>query len=285
MSYAEAPVETILRFIETPSWQIEGIGAESLSAQLISVSRETNRKPDSTYFEVVDGELCDSITKESVLSVIKRETPLQETEYQAAVQIQDWAATSDEGIAVWISPRFSGEYPCEKISIHQIAYKLDGTKVVLNSYILFDANLRNTEDLRRFIFTEPDSEEAIPGILSWIHAASRKSVNTDTADYGEVERQAAYFAGQIRAGVDPNLVVREMQEAGFLGNNPISCPGVKQSFSSVLGSRSEVFIFSEAGDQYGSLTFSCDKCKSMNTRPYSKLISNCQHCGTDVKCG
>mgnify|MGYP001594445516 CR=1 FL=1 len=37
-------------------------------------------------------------------------------------------------------------------------------------------------------------------------------------------------------------------------------------------------------DQYGSLEFRCDKCGGANSRPFGHLISNCQHCGADVRC-
>ncbi len=37
-------------------------------------------------------------------------------------------------------------------------------------------------------------------------------------------------------------------------------------------------------DRYGSLSFTCPKCGATNTRPFGQLISNCSHCGGDVRC-
>ncbi len=37
-------------------------------------------------------------------------------------------------------------------------------------------------------------------------------------------------------------------------------------------------------DRFGSLDFNCPSCNRKNTRPLGQLISNCQHCGADVRC-
>lgn len=37
-------------------------------------------------------------------------------------------------------------------------------------------------------------------------------------------------------------------------------------------------------DSKGPLDFNCPSCNKKNTRPYGQLISNCQHCGADVRC-
>lgn len=37
-------------------------------------------------------------------------------------------------------------------------------------------------------------------------------------------------------------------------------------------------------DKYGSRTFECPSCHKTNVRPENELISNCQHCGGDVRC-
>jgi hypothetical protein len=283
MSYAESPQKTVVKFIKTPSW-LEKISEESLVTHLTSVSQETRRRPDPGYFEVINRELVDPLTGMPILPQIKRNTPLREVEYQIAVKLQKFAVQNDSGIALWISPRFPGEYPCEKAAIHKIVYKLDGTKVLLNSYILFDANLENPEILRNILFTKPDSEEAILGILTWIQKVCKEKIETDTSNYPETKKQAKYFARKIRAGISPEIIVEEMRRTGFLGQNPISCPAAKVSFSNLLSSRSEIYIFSGQEDIYGPLEFFCPSCGKVNKRPYGQLISNCQHCGANVRC-
>ncbi|MFH1863893.1 MAG: hypothetical protein ABIJ85_03235 [bacterium] len=255
MSYAEAPEITVTRFIHTPAWESE-IDERSLAAQLISVSKETNREPDYCHFEVQNRILIDPVTQRSILPEIKRGTNLQEIEYQVAVQIQDWAVKNESGIAIWVSPR-NNIYPCEKISIHKIAYTWDGTKVIQNSYILFDAVFRNPEELRKFIFTEKDTEKSIPEILTWIEQASKKTLNTNSSNYKETAKTAMYFAQRIRSGIPPETITREMREAGFLGQNPISCPGKSTTFSNLLESRSSISIFSSTEGWHSGICRIC----------------------------
>ena len=37
-------------------------------------------------------------------------------------------------------------------------------------------------------------------------------------------------------------------------------------------------------DRYGTLKFRCPKCDVVNTRQIDQLLTNCQHCGSDVRC-
>lgn len=242
MTNAEAPELTVTRFIQTPAWESE-IDEKSLTAQLISVSKETNREPDPCHFEVERGILIDPLTQKPILSQIKRETSLHKVEYQVAVQLQNWAATNDSGIAIWISPR-NNRYPCEKISIHRIAYTFDEKKIIQNSYILFDANFKNPEELRRFIFTEEDTPASIPEILAWVEQASKKTINTGVSNWEETKKTAMYFAQRIRSGIPADIIAEEMKRTGFLGQNPISCPGGGSTFSDLLESRSSISIMS-----------------------------------------
>jgi len=269
MSNIEAPELTVARFIQTPAWESE-IDEKSLMAQLVSVSKETNREPDPCHFEIKKGILIDPITQKPILPEIRRDTPLHEVEYQVAVQLQNWAATNESGIAIWISPH-NDSYPCEKISIHRIAYTFDKKKVIQNSYILFDANLKSPEELRRFIFTEEDTPTAIPEVLTWIEQTSKNTINTSVSNQEETKKMAVYFAQRIRSGIPASIVAEEMKRTGFLGQNAISCPGGGSTFSSLLESRSSILIM---GSTEGWHNGTCRICKA------STWVGPCSICST-----
>lgn len=42
--------------------------------------------------------------------------------------------------------------------------------------------------------------------------------------------------------------------------------------------------FSQESDEYGSLYFACPSCKKTNKRDRGALLTNCRHCGRDVRC-
>ncbi len=63
-------------------------------------------------------------------------------------------------------------------------------------------------------------------------------------------------------------------------------PGCAGGGNSVTSTSSiiERSAFALMPDKYGERTFECPSCHKTNIRPENQLISNCQHCGGDVKC-
>ncbi len=236
MSYVESPEKTVLRFSET--WD-EQISSKRLIANFISINKETNREADTYHFSVKNGVLVDPETDRAVLDFI---TP--GVEKNVAENLQDWAASNNEGLAFWISPPLPGVYPCAKTILHRIAYSLGGEKIILNSAILFDAEFGKPEVLRQTLFTQEDTEENITKILEWISEKTKENVK-HTQNEVEVRQRAVYFADMVQRGIPRERVIEEMKRSGFLGENPISCPGGSTSFSNLIDSRSSVTIFSE----------------------------------------
>lgn len=276
MTHAEATETTLLRFLPTyevsPQW---------LKSHLISLSNETNRRPDPWHYETDDdNDLADPITKGKLLDIIAR---IEGTEYEIAQELNSWQKDSIEGIAFWVSPKLEGMYPCNKVIIHRIAYTPQLKKVVLNCAVLFDGELDNSEALRQTLFTAEDSEENIFSILKWIGGKSKKQIAAG-GNGGKTQKQAEYYARRFRQGVPAESLVLEMRQSGFIGGHSISCAGGGKTLSGIVESRSSLFLFSSGEDNYGSLEFSCPKCGSTNTRPFGQLISNCAHCGADVRC-
>lgn len=270
MSYAEAPHITVKKF--SKSWN--DTDPNSLISEFISISKETNREPDTYHFIVDKNSLIDPNTKKPILEFIE-----EGVEKDVARNLQDWALNNDEGLALWISPKLEGFYPCPKIIIHKIAYTPSKEKVVLNSVILFDAEIENPVYKRGTLYTLPDTEDNILKILNWIKRKSKEDLNLEPTSKTS-HQKAIYFANQVSMGISHLQIIQEMQKTGFLGENSISCPS---SFLSLIESNSILNIFT-GKDKYGSLEFSCPSCKKTNRRPHNQLISNCQHCGADVSC-
>ena len=62
-----------------------------------------------------------------------------------------------------------------------------------------------------------------------------------------------------------------------------ACPG--KSGADVNDSPFSVSEFGNLeSDKYGKRTFECPSCGKVNIRPENELLSNCQHCGSDVTC-
>ena len=272
MSYLESTVDTVKRFSKT--WN--NTDSKSLLSEFISISKETNREPDIYHFVVENNALIDPNTRRPVLDFIE-----EGVEKNVARNLQDWAIKNEEGLALWISPSWDGKYPCPKIIIHRIAYTQSKEKVILNSVILFDADIKNPNYKRKTLYTLPDSEDNIFKILNWVKGISKEETNFETSSKTSFQK-AKYFVDQIRMGISHQQIIEDMKKSEFLGKNSISCAG-GVTFSKLIESNSSIYIFS-GEDEYGSLEFSCPSCGSTNRRPSGQLISNCQHCGKDVRC-
>jgi len=68
-----------------------------------------------------------------------------------------------------------------------------------------------------------------------------------------------------------------------------SIPSYQFSYGLVVPGGGNIMLSKEIGvrDKYGSLQFDCPhaECGKTNHRPYGQLLTNCQHCGKDVRCG
>jgi hypothetical protein len=272
MSYQELTTNTLKRFSKT--WN--NTNSKSLLSEFISISKETNREPDTYHFTIENNKLTDPNTKRPVLDFIE-----EGVEKDVARNLEDWAIRNEEGLALWISPSLEGKYPCSKIIIHKIAYTQNKEKVILNSVILFDTEIKNPNYKRKTLYTLPDSEDNIFKILNWVKRKSKEETNFETSSKTSLQK-AKYFVDQIRMGIPHQQIIEEMKKSEFLGKNSISC-AIGVSFSNLVESSSSIYIFS-GEDEYGTLEFPCPSCGATNRRPSGQLISNCQHCGKDVRC-
>lgn len=251
----ETPRTTVNRFSQT--W--DQTNHQSLVAEFISISKETNREPDNYHFLVKNGLLIDPNTGKSILNFIA-----EGVEKNVARSLQDWANRTEEGMALWVSPSLEKTYPCPKIIVHQIAYTPSGEKVVLNTAILFDGEIVNPNHKRKNLYHFPDSETNIQKIISFLKRKSHKNViNKPSLD---TNKKAAYFAELLQRGAAKQFVIQEMINSGFIGQNPISCP--RSSFGAV----------SYAGLVFGnSQTISL----SLEKKGWSYSAGHCRICDKD----
>jgi len=243
----EATEKTVLRFSET--WS-EQVSSNRLVANFISLSKETNREPDTYNFWVKNGLLIDPESDRPVLDFV---TP--GVERKLAEELQTWADKNDEGLAFWISPPLDNVYPCAKVILHRISYTFNGEKAIQNSVILFDAKLENPELLRQTLFTGKDTEENVFQVLQWITQKSNQQINTPKNEIA-TRKQAIYYAQMFQSGMSREYIIEDMKRNGFLGENAISCPGTT-SFSDLIDSKSSVSLLSETKDWHSGVCRVC----------------------------
>ncbi len=215
-----------------------------IEPEVISLSNETNRRPDRYFLELSDTEqLVDPETKRPVK--IDTQSYLGEKEFEIFGKLQNAAQALDEGNFVWISPEYPGRYPCTKIIFHQIAYKLNGEKALLCSAILCNLNSaalleiadnlddqkhKDIEELRSKLFLTDENKLA----SLWKKLSKFQNLKLSFPSKPEIE----YFAGKIRSGDNPFAVVQEMARTGIIGQHSISCAaGQTGTFSELIVNR------------------------------------------------
>lgn len=170
----------ITSFIKT--WQNKP--GEQIAEELASYSLETKGIPDPYYFTVsANGELFSPTAHCRIKDKVEDKTgPLGQLEYQAVLSIEQWAASSNEGSAVWVSPPYPGFYPKSKIIISEIEQK-NGEKRLFNRAVRLDFDekecLEFAQNLAQLSQNRPllqclDQVRATPFILnthgnSWIY--------------------------------------------------------------------------------------------------------------------
>jgi len=270
MMKAEATTETVERFTEI--WINDSTEFDRLIPELISVSNETNRRPDTSYFTERDGELIDPDSKRPVLEFIA-----PGTEYKVAEELQSWVADTDEGMAIWVSPKLENTYPCNKALIYQIVHTPDLEKAVQYSAILFDGDIQNPEEYRKTLLTFEDDEENLVDMLSWIEEVSGQDF--DKKHSKDITQKAAYFAEKIKNGADKKQVVKEMRQSGFLGSHSVSCPAESTTFSEFSLKNAKIIFLS--GEKF--LLCQCPFCKRKVKAKISSGEISCPECRASAK--
>jgi hypothetical protein len=286
MSYTETPTNTLRKFDANENWRSSSI--DVLAADFLSINCEANLFLNPAFYEERSGKLWDPVRKMHVAGTANGD----EIEENIIHQLEDWFITHDSGIAVWISPRKEPSknhpgYPEEQITIYRIAYRLDPNNLLKSPKILFytshqfNKKFNNPEEIRKVIFPEEDSEQAIFDILSWLKKVSQKDVQTKIVDLKERQKNAEYFAYQYRSGIPMDRIIREMRQTNFLGNNPIGCGASNINYSTNNLSYSEARYLNpnigESGDGLGPREFKCPTCGYTNIRPFGGLVHRCQN--------
>jgi len=285
MSHIESPTKTIEKFI--PSWRYTK--PDRLREELISTFNETHRKPDEYKFRYKNGTLLDFQTDTEIK--INTFSYLGQKDAELLNTLTSWVSENPSGTALWISPSYDSVYPCNKVTMYQIEETPLGEKTTFNVTVLFDtakdhtlevatklnpvfAGIKDPEILRNKLFIV-DGDFNLGNLLELI---GTKTNNIPLPSHELIH----HFVDLIHSGVSAKSIADEMQEKGLVGKFAVSCGG--SSSVSSLESSSLTLNLTGLEDKYGSLSFTCPKCGRANTRPFGQLISNCQHCGGDVRC-
>lgn len=282
---------------------------KQLAEELASLSLETKRVPDPYSFLIKDGELFSPTANKKIKdSVEDKLSHLGSLEYQAVVSIEKWAAQSDEGAAVWLSPPLPGVYPTAKIIISEIENS-GGTKKLFNRALVFDFNekecfelacnlanfsqncpdVTNADRIRStpFVLQKPVIwmrilEELIYDPLLWENVKRGK----DKEAKKEALRQAAIIQKQFFArGVILRPDEAVMAVIQMLGPKAGSCPP-GQSTELKTG----MVVFSENSATYTGAIKDPDFCRSCpvcgkEINCIVRIGGNCPKCGAVKRCG
>ena len=297
-----ANLQTVREFVET-GWP-EALHSRRVQ-EIISVFNESHRFTDSYIFFYDQGGFYmlaeDKETSETkkiyVRDVIERSSPPGRAEAEILDNLESWFDQNEEGSAFWMAPpRPNDKFrPGWKLIFHQIAYTSGGAKVLLHGADLFKGppetvlslihqffpetrNIHSIEAVRSLLI-KPDDNFEPSKLLERIKEIDPDAlaVNQKLDEVQLVER-ATYISELIYSRADSGFVAYEMERLGLVGEHAISCAGGEKTLSELIvdGLGME--------DQYGSLEFACPKCGGTNSRPFGQLMSNCQHCGANVRC-
>jgi hypothetical protein len=272
----------------------ENLPIATVRDYITTVFKESHRLPDDWTFLIKDYGLYDN-KRDGYVRDLVRESPhpnsyLRAVEDQIIEAMDSWAVSSNKDFLIWVSPSFAGEYPCHKIEILQKWPDFSGTN---NLALLFDCDKKTCLKLIKKIFPQLEHIQDVEELRKSIIIDENLDINNllhvirpylpKTKNLKEIPKiHFDYLTSLIQRGFDQRYIASEMQRLGIIGEHSFSCSGSNSSLSEILNESS--LNLNGAEDQYGSLTFECPHCHKTNTRPYGKLIPNCQFCGEDVRC-
>jgi hypothetical protein len=232
---------------------------------------ESWRLVDYYPYLIRNGKIYSPVTEKPVEESITRRNLIEIIEADAFDKIQNWAVYSLEGSCVWVSPPARSDLSAKAV-ISEIEHDPVEGKKLSNRNICFDwdedlflhfaeycrrDDIQTGEDLRgKPIFLLPRDKYKLFELLRGLEPRQIKQVET-----GEDIKIKEELKAHIAQGGTVST-----------GSYAPSCP------------TSAFEVFSGLVDKYGSREFRCPHCDKINTRPPGQLISNCQHCGGDVRC-
>lgn len=279
-----------------PSWL--GQPREQVIEEFTSYCLETQRIPDPYCFVITpEGKLFSPSKGDLVENSIEIESRVGKLEKQAFDQIEKWAKENNEGIIVWVSPPFPGQYPVSKIIISEIV-KTNEVKILFNRAIVLDISAEDCLRLasvlslaggKNTVFASPDDLRCHPIILKYPNGVHWTHILGEFIDIPNVWES-------IRRGEDLKikkeflLLARKLVEEWFGGNNPsgginiakraygmgllgaspVSCPPIPAG-PTAFG------IFFEGARLLFEGSFPCPKCDQ--PIPSGRGIVICPHCG------
>lgn len=225
------------------------------------------------------GQLIPEHSDTPIEDVIIKDNYIGKIEYDAFLKIQERALKMNSGFIVWISPVHPVFYPDgSKIVISKKQGKILLNRAIVTSWdkigsILAAKELASLSNIDPYIFKSASFVRANPIFIDKTKEVELGLILKKILDQKSIEL--------IASGGDFLAKEKYMEDllAGKripLGQNPLSCP--------VPMARLTAFRIFSGEDEYGSLQFECPHCRKTNTRPAHQLISNCQHCGSDVRC-
>jgi hypothetical protein len=272
----------------------EDLPADVVKDYATTVYKESHRLPDIWTFLIKDEGLFDAKRNGYVRDIVK-DYPhpniyLRTVEDQIIDAMDRWAVSDGRNSLGWVSPSFDGEYPCHKIEILQKWPDSSGTN---NIAISFDCDSDACLKLAKEIFPKLETIQNIEELRNSVVIGEEIDIDkvfemlrpyiSKSEDLKEIPKEHYdYIADLVQSGADQAYVAYEMQRLGIIGDQSFSCPGKSPGLVGILGESS--LNLNGAEDQYGSLAFECPHCHRTNTRPFGQLISNCMHCGGNVRC-
>lgn len=285
---------------------------EQIAEELASYSLETHGIPDPYHYSITPtGELYSPQAKRRVADTVEDKTShLGYLEYQAVRSIEQWVASSSEGVIAWVSPPYSGVYPTSKIIISEIEYQ-NVNKRLFNRAIVLDFDekkcLEFVQQLVQYsqdrpMLTHLDQIRSTPIILntrglSWVNILQElidDHILWDSIRKGEdlrAKKETLRQAAMVQKGFFSISGLSHPDEAKMaimqmLGPRSGSCPP-----RASVQNRTAFQVFTENAVTYGGSTSKdpdfCKVCpiceKEINC--VVKAGGSCPKCGAIKRCG
>lgn len=255
-----------------------------------SIHLETNRKPDQYFFWVDRNGMIDPKTGIHVHDIVTPDSHhnpyLGLVEFSIIHQLDAWVNKPESKRSVWISSELKreGEYPGNKIVLHEISKSPAGQKIINNTMIIFDCTrgecliiakkllpdklttVQTPEELRSMLIDANDL--SLAKIIDLISPYIPKNEN-----YKPMSAETRKYLGQLIVDNRSSAyVAQEMARLGIIGEYSLVCAG-GGGYSNLLNQNSTIIGFTES---VGKFVYNCGSCGV----PINAIISSGYQCSS-----
>jgi hypothetical protein len=243
----------------------------ALAVEIASSLSESQRKVDTYFYYIKEERLYSPTHKMPVC-----ESTISKSDKDLVEQIENWAKTNQEGVAVWISPPLEEGESQTKLTLLEIMAK-GQMKMVKNQSVLLDIENEKLQEMIDYVVSfsiNPNNElnlyKARYNLIIIYDKSVLNFLSSFFQESWESQKKRIQEAARIAKLAYTDINQAKIIFSNNIGSNPLSCPTIGIGLTQTKGLFESAVRFLEC---------TCPFCKNKVRAKIENGRIHCPHCG------